>query len=141
MPLKDPTARAKYLKERYQLKRDERLRKQKEYYAEHPEEHAVRNKSYRSRNKAKYNAYMRVWTQKKRQYLYDIKDVPCLDCGNKFHPACMEFDHREDEIKLFNIGRLSDWNKNNIEAEIAKCDIVCANCHNLRTFNRIKRMA
>ena len=51
----------------------------------------------------------------------------------------MEMDHREGEVKLFNIG---DWIKlrtageGGLRAEIAKCDIVCPTCHRLRTFRR-----
>jgi hypothetical protein len=51
----------------------------------------------------------------------------------------MDFDHRPGETKCFNLSiaagqtRLS-WEK--MEAEIAKCDVVCANCHRERTHQR-----
>lgn len=61
-----------------------------------------------------------------------MKDVPCLDCGGRFPPECMDFDHRPGEVKLMEMGetmrKLSLW-----LAEAAKCDIVCANCHRIRT--------
>src|SRR5207253_10409789 len=32
------------------------------------------------------------------------KDVPCMDCGNRFITAAMEFDHRPGTVKCFNLG-------------------------------------
>lgn len=67
-----------------------------------------------------------------------IKEAsPCHDCGNKFPACCMDFDHRPGEGKLDCIGKLvmtAPWTE--IEAEIAKCDLVCANCHRIRTRDR-----
>ena len=56
----------------------------------------------------------------------------CVDCGYAAYAEALDFDHRPGEIKLFTIGsqRLA-WHR--IEAEMAKCDVVCANCHRHRT--------
>ncbi len=54
----------------------------------------------------------------------------CISCGES-HPACIEFHHRDPTTKLFEIsekGRRSIPDAE-IEAEIAKCDVLCANCH------------
>ncbi len=63
--------------------------------------------------------------------------MPCLDCGNSYPLVCMTFDHTHGE-KLFEIAYARnhgmDWQK--VLEEIAKCDVVCANCHNIRTRNR-----
>jgi hypothetical protein len=63
--------------------------------------------------------------------------APCGDCGGRFPPCSMDFDHREPEEKLSRvpalIGRVGDAR---LLAEVAKCDIVCANCHRARTFER-----
>ena len=64
------------------------------------------------------------------------KDKPCMDCGQRFPSCCMDFDHRPGEIKEFNIGRADTIPIPIRLKEIAKCDLVCANCHRLRTFNR-----
>lgn len=71
-----------------------------------------------------------------RQYVYNLlaKSL-CLDCGNA-DIRVLEFDHRAD--KEFGIARMMS-NCNSIEAiqnEINKCDIVCANCHRIRTYAR-----
>ena len=65
------------------------------------------------------------------------KIQPCLDCG-KLYPYCvMEFDHCRG-IELFNIGVSHNQSRNiqSIKEEIKKCDVICANCHRIRTFNR-----
>jgi hypothetical protein len=69
----------------------------------------------------------------KRELIERIKAAPCTDCGGCFPAVCMEFDHRDPSTKLFTIsfGSTRTWEK--LVAEIAKCDVVCANCHALRT--------
>lgn len=66
------------------------------------------------------------------------KSSPCLDCGVSY-PACvMDFDHRPGEEKKFNVSTQvrSGASLSLIMAEIAKCDLVCSNCHRLRTARR-----
>lgn len=66
-----------------------------------------------------------------------LRDVPCADCGGRFPPCAMDFDHRDPAKKESRvpamIGRAGDAR---ILAEAAKCDIVCANCHRVRTVLR-----
>ena len=66
-----------------------------------------------------------------------LRDVPCADCGGTFPPCAMDFDHRRADLKASRvtamIGRAGDAR---ILAEVAKCDIVCANCHRARTYER-----
>lgn len=66
------------------------------------------------------------------------KQAPCVDCGESYPPCVMEFDHSDGESK---VARIADWPRCvgcspaaivRLEAEIAKCDVVCANCHRLR---------
>jgi hypothetical protein len=76
--------------------------------------------------------------QKIREIVLEAKDRPCMDCGVHYHAWVMDFDHREHGDKEFLISKAS-WRGNAIErviAEIAKCDVVCANCHRMRTFTR-----
>jgi hypothetical protein len=53
----------------------------------------------------------------------------------------MDFDHRDPSTKAKNVPRLIMGSIERMLAEAAKCDIVCANCHRLRTFNRRKEPA
>ncbi len=72
---------------------------------------------------------------KRRELLKQLKAKPCADCQVQYQACVMDFDHREGEVKLFNIGRDRRPLKA-ILTEAAKCDVVCANCHRLRTAER-----
>lgn len=63
---------------------------------------------------------------------------PCLDCGNIFPPECMDWDHLPGTEKCFHIGEDISRNWKSILQEIEKCQLVCANCHRIRTRQRRK---
>jgi hypothetical protein len=64
-----------------------------------------------------------------------IKAHPCHDCGREFPGVCMDFDHRDPETKAGSVSKMAVRAKiPALLAEIAKCDLVCANCHRLRTW-------
>lgn len=67
-----------------------------------------------------------------------MKLNPCTDCGNEFHPVCMDFDHVKGE-KKFNISKAAQLpiTTDDLLDEIDKCELVCSNCHRLRTYYRI----
>jgi hypothetical protein len=60
----------------------------------------------------------------------------CADCGIKNH-IVLDFDHLRD--KKYNISRMihDGFSWKAIKKEIEKCEIVCANCHRIRTYNRL----
>ena len=70
------------------------------------------------------------------RFLRDFRRVPCKDCGGTFPPWVMDFDHRDPTKKSFNVmsGRAMLMSRSRLIAEIEKCDIVCANCHAVRTY-------
>lgn len=60
----------------------------------------------------------------------------CRACGNN-DPEVLEFDHRDETEKQFNVSEmLHSYSWENILTEIAKCDILCANCHRKRTIKQ-----
>jgi hypothetical protein len=75
---------------------------------------------------------------KKRSILQAIKvERGCADCGYNANPVALEFDHRPGEVKSLSIGRaVSQAGIQRLLAEVEKCDVVCANCHRIRSFNR-----
>jgi len=101
--------------------------------------HRRYQREYYEQNKLYYLDLQNSRVEQNRRRIREAKDVPCADCGQRFPPYVMDFDHRPGEVKCFNLSiaggqtRLS-WKK--MEAEIAKCDIVCANCHRIRTYQR-----
>lgn len=72
------------------------------------------------------------------EFIRALKDNPCTDCGLKYPYYVMEFDHTSDD-KIINVGQIASrgWSIARLEAEIAKCDLVCANCHRERTHKRL----
>lgn len=78
-------------------------------------------------------ARQRRANRKRRALLDEQKSKPCADCDGKFSPEVMEFDHRPGETKSFNIGSMKRLSIKKLMREIEKCDVVCANCHRLRT--------
>ena len=96
-------------------------------------EHVAYNAKSYAKNKEKVNKRSKVVGDVKMQKIDEIKQQPCMDCGNTFPTECMDFDHRDPSLKEFDLSR-ARWKKwEEIEAEIAKCDLVCACCHRTRT--------
>jgi hypothetical protein len=82
------------------------------------------------KNKAKHIAYVRNRDEKIKTWLKEYKkSLQCEVCGEN-HPACLEFHHTNPSEKKFSIGRMKDYMSwKSLNAEIAKCRILCANCH------------
>lgn len=69
-----------------------------------------------------------------RKFVNDLKSEPCMDCRQSFHTVCMDFDHRVPKDKVAEVGVLINrmsWF--NLFEELDKCDLVCSNCHRIRT--------
>jgi 5-methylcytosine-specific restriction endonuclease McrA len=63
-----------------------------------------------------------------------FKSHPCSDCGET-DPVVLEFDHlRDKEFDIASGIHYRAWER--VLAEIAKCELVCANCHRRRTARR-----
>jgi len=57
----------------------------------------------------------------------------CVDCGES-DPLVLEFDHRDGVDKLETIAFLrARGRRDELLAEIEKCDVRCSNCHQRRT--------
>lgn len=80
------------------------------------------------------NALKRKRSERKRELVRDAKRVPCADCGVRYPPYVMDFDHGEQEKRGQISQKVELWPVERLEAEIAKCDVVCANCHRERTY-------
>lgn len=109
MPIKDPEARRQYARD------------------------------YRDRHLEKARATLLENKNKMRRYTHEYKEAcGCSDCKVKYAYYVLDFDHRPGEIKLGSVGDMIkrlDWKL--LHEEIAKCDVVCSNCHRERTYRRI----
>jgi hypothetical protein len=83
---------------------------------------------------------LRRAAQKRSAWLLSLKTgKPCADCGETFPPEVMQFDHRPGTFKRGSIsGDLRGAPRAIIREEMAKCDLVCANCHIIRTHERAR---
>lgn len=103
--------------------------------------------------KEEKQAYMKSWYQatrpirleqqrlrreKHRNFLDQIKlKSGCVVCGFNEHPEALDFDHVPAlGPKLFEIGANRTCSLEKLAEEIKKCEVVCANCHRIRTFER-----
>jgi hypothetical protein len=84
------------------------------------------------RTKAKYKAADAFIRQHK------IDNPTCADCKQDHPYWRLDFDHRSDKTANLSSDRVRYWGMVRIAAEIAKCDLVCANCHRDRTFKHLR---
>jgi hypothetical protein len=72
----------------------------------------------------------------KRRLAKIKEDSGCVDCGITNH-IILDFDHLQN--KKYNISRMihDGFSWEAIKKEIAKCEVVCANCHRIRTYDRL----
>lgn len=75
--------------------------------------------------------------RKRKEFIAATKGLAgCVDCHER-DPVVLDFDHRPGERKLFNIGTTAmGVSQLRLLAEIAKCDVRCANCHRRITAGR-----
>ena len=75
----------------------------------------------------------------RQQYVNAIKtERGCADCGIRSdRPEIYDFDHRPGEHKVAGVAALlTKGTMEDVDVEMAKCDVVCANCHRIRTVDR-----
>lgn len=104
---------------------------QKEYIRAHYQD----NKQY---YKDKANERKKRLVPKRRAIIDRYKLVKgCIDCGYNKHPQALDFDHVTGD-KEFDISpavlNMTSWKR--IRLEIRKCEVRCANCHRIKTFER-----
>jgi hypothetical protein len=93
-------------------------------------------RSHYRRNKRQYlDKNLRAY-RRRREFVRQMKSRPCADCGVQYPFYVMDFDHRETETKLYELNSVDRMTMKAIRCEIEKCDVVCANCHRERTFQR-----
>lgn len=63
-------------------------------------------------------------------------ELGCVDCGYRDSPFALEFDHLPDYKKSRTVASLTYHAWERIMEEAKKCEVVCANCHAVRTAIR-----
>jgi hypothetical protein len=81
----------------------------------------------------KKNSAQREDKARKRKFVQEYKILQGCACGEK-NPFCLDLDHRPGEVKVCAVGTMVSQGRSlkSIIAEMAKCDVRCANCHRKR---------
>lgn len=106
-----------------------------EYYLKNVEKERAYTKKWKAEHKDISSAFNKKYRNNYYQMITEIKDNPCIDCSKRFPPCVMDFDHVRGE-KSFSLNSMRS--KESMLEEIIKCDLVCANCHRIRTWKRNK---
>lgn len=80
--------------------------------------------------------------KKLRQFIRSYKYKPCMDCHKSYPYYVMDFDHRNPRRKEFQISTIlskRSMTEKRLKKEIKKCDVVCANCHRIRTYKKLMK--
>ncbi len=102
-------------------------------------------KDWYNANRQKRIEYSIKWRAEshlfKRAFLDSLKmQLGCADCGYNEHSYAMDFDHCEGK-KEYSLASNSmlDRNWEALLTELSKCDVLCANCHRVRTYERFDK--
>jgi len=106
--------------------REKQRESSRRHYAKHRKQVIAKAKEYSKAARQRVRTYIKAY----------LEANPCVDCGET-DIIVLEFDHIGDD-KHFSI---SDASRNGygitrIKAEIAKCEVRCANCHRKKTYER-----
>ena len=89
---------------------------------------AEKMRRWRAEHREEYLAKAREDRRAKKAWL-DSQKVKCCRC-DETHPACMDFHHRDPSQKDGNLSQMvAKVSLEKLKEEVAKCDILCANCH------------
>lgn len=97
------------------------------YYRANASRHASMREAHRRRLRARVLALLR-----------EHKDKPCADCGRTLPAEAMDLDHVRG-WKRGGAGWIRQQGLPAARTELAKCEVVCVNCHRARTTNRRRR--
>jgi len=113
----------------YQTNRERILARKRAWRAKNRDKIRESNKKNWVKYAARNREYQRQKYQENKARAEQIKcNRGCERCGEK-DPCCLEFHHRDPAKKYADIPALYGWGWKRLEAEIAKCIVLCANCH------------
>ena len=126
--LKNPDREKATKKRNYDNNRDYYREKSRQWRVDNPDQ-------MRRNNKVSY--------LKRKQLALEIQEFktnkPCTVCNNYFPSECLDFDHIDPSTKTACVGAMvaKGYNKDTIFKEIAKCVLICACCHRIKSKKQI----
>ena len=97
------------------------------------------NTTYYLKNKVKRRAQYTAYRRKILEWYREMKkSLKCEKCGFS-HPAALSFHHKDKTLKTMEVSLLvtRSCSRKRIEEEIAKCEILCHNCHAILHYEEI----
>lgn len=114
-------------RQREQKKKDrDKINDWRRKYDKRPE---VRDK-FNARRRGKSSNLNKQRRAKAKQHIQTLKAGGQCPCGVD-SPECLQYHHRDPSTKLFDIsaGVRRGFSISKLNREVAKCDLICANCH------------
>ncbi len=104
--------------------------KDKEKQLAYQRKHYANNKDYYYQRNIRRRHMLRQWMREYKSGLV------CARCGQD-HPATLHFHHLDPANKEYSISQMLSrhWGLDKIKAEIAKCIVLCANCHSIEHWS------
>ena len=111
--------------------------RERERYRENREREILRVTTYHKQHRSRLTHKQYDIRQRRKLTLIDLMGSQCTDCGLVYDgvPEVFEFDHCRGE-KVAALSQLFGGSWDRVMVEVAKCDLVCANCHRRRTYRR-----
>ena len=103
---------------------EERVEYYRQWHLKHKVRRLAEKREREKRYKEEFDALMS-----------ELKSRPCTDCNRRFPPCAMDFDHvRGKKSRVVSAMRKEPIGT--VKREVAKCELVCACCHRIRTHAR-----
>ena len=102
-----------------------KLEYDRKYYKDNERDRQTKVKAARDKVRKRNQEIILCW----------LEAHPCVDCGEP-DPIVLEFDHLQADEKVVEVSTLTTASKYRLLVEMAKCEVVCANCHRRRTYVR-----
>lgn len=86
-----------------------------------------RNREWNTERSLERRRRLRLWVNERKE------ERGCKNCEES-DPACLDYHHRDAEQKVMKVSKVVTWgySRENLQAEMNKCDVLCANCHRLK---------
>ena len=113
----------------------------RDYYRANSAREIAKVRAYQERNSEKVAAYQSKYRRKRYERRWtDLRALKllrgCTDCGYEDNSDALEFDHLPGTDKKFGVSECYRVSDASLIAELNKCEVVCSNCHSIRTATR-----
>lgn len=108
----------------------------REYRKKNPEKIVTWNKNRKRNTPEGMRKFLDWQIERRKKYKEKILKLKresngCKKCGWKNHSEILQYHHKDKSTKKFkmSVGNLASYKWESVLEEIAKCDLLCPNCH------------